>query len=556
MKKVIHLIIFIICFFILCPFTIYAEGVDDKPYYMINDKNSDATFTIEEIAGRRLYVYNLISGFDDESIILDSDEPLSRLDMSKLLFSFLRNDNTLIRDLTCDTGFEDVPLEYLESVNFLFMNNLVTGVSETKFGVSDCDRESFCYILLKYMGINIEYDKINIIEISKELGLLNYVNFDNKVFTRGEAYLILSNLLDLKKEDRTYKDIIVGNIEYREEMSLPYKINIYVNSFDDFKSKFDYAYSLAPKRVFVNFTDSCNNEEILKIYDYILKDEYSWKGVLDDFYNVNYVYSYSKGQFIIHYNNILNTDKSATTESLREECKIIYSEINDMVDNQEIEEDYGNYLKEIRIFDKVADKKQIEIVIFSYNDWVYTNLELLDWVKCYNRVTDGFIENAQKHLKEMDNYKELSDYEKLLNVHRYICNHASYDYKEVNRMKYLDDIDNFDLADAHDAIGFIRDGKIVCDGYAYTYQWLLDYLGIDCIVVYGDSTLRGKPEGHAWNKVKLDGKWYNVDVCWADTSDGMSYFLKSDDYYDKNFHKIDEYFNIESLLSKENYSKY
>ena len=86
--------------------------------------------------------------------------------------------------------------------------------------------------------------------------------------------------------------------------------------------------------------------------------------------------------------------------------------------------------------------------------------------KCYNRVTDGFIENAQKHLKEMDNYKELSDYEKLLKVHRYICNHASYDYKELNRMKNLDDIDNFDLADAHDAIGFIRDGKIVCGGYA------------------------------------------------------------------------------------------
>ena len=80
----------------------------------------------------------------NESIVLDSDEPLSRLDMSKLLFSFLRNDNTLIRDLTCDTGFEDVPLEYLESVNFLYMNNLVTGVSETEFGVSDCNFVIFC----------------------------------------------------------------------------------------------------------------------------------------------------------------------------------------------------------------------------------------------------------------------------------------------------------------------------------------------------------------------------------------------------------------------------
>ena len=36
---------------------------------------------------------------------------------------------------------------------------------------------------------------------------------------------------------------------------------------------------------------------------------------------------------------------------------------------------------------------------------------------------------------------------------------------------------------------------------------------------------------HAWNKVKLDGKWYNMDVCWADTANTSDYDLKTDAEY-------------------------
>ena len=46
------------------------------------------------------------------------------------------------------------------------------------------------------------------------LRLLNYVNFDNKVFTRGEAYLILSNLLDFKKEGEGFG--ISGIAEFKK----------------------------------------------------------------------------------------------------------------------------------------------------------------------------------------------------------------------------------------------------------------------------------------------------------------------------------------------------
>ena len=32
----------------------------------------------------------------------------------------------------------------------------------------------------------------------------------------------------------------------------------------------------------------------------------------------------------------------------------------------------------------------------------------------------------------------------------------------------------------------------------------------------GNISRGGKTSGHAWNKIKLDGEWYHVDVTWED----------------------------------------
>jgi transglutaminase/protease-like cytokinesis protein 3 len=40
---------------------------------------------------------------------------------------------------------------------------------------------------------------------------------------------------------------------------------------------------------------------------------------------------------------------------------------------------------------------------------------------------------------------------------------------------------------------------------------LLNAAGIESLVIYGESS-----EGpHAWNQVKIEGDWYNVDATWA-----------------------------------------
>ena len=62
--------------------------------------------------------------------------------------------------------------------------------------------------------------------------------------------------------------------------------------------------------------------------------------------------------------------------------------------------------------------------------------------------------------------------------------------------------------ECHSIYGAFVNGKAVCDGFSKALQVLLDRKGIENILVLG--TLEN--ESHAWNLVKLDDEWYNVDL--------------------------------------------
>lgn len=67
---------------------------------------------------------------------------------------------------------------------------------------------------------------------------------------------------------------------------------------------------------------------------------------------------------------------------------------------------------------------------------------------------------------------------------------------------------------AHDIEGAIFEKKCVCEGYALAYKYYMNRLNIPCKVVSGVS--KGQP--HAWNQIKINGKWYFVDATWDDGS--------------------------------------
>lgn len=87
-------------------------------------------------------------------------------------------------------------------------------------------------------------------------------------------------------------------------------------------------------------------------------------------------------------------------------------------------------------------------------------------------------------------------------------------------------------ANAHNSYGAIVEGKAVCEGYAEAFQYLLRKAGIQSFIMTGVSNnpSTGTPEGHAWNAVRIDGKYYHVDTTWDDQGETIfyAYFNKSD----------------------------
>lgn len=67
------------------------------------------------------------------------------------------------------------------------------------------------------------------------------------------------------------------------------------------------------------------------------------------------------------------------------------------------------------------------------------------------------------------------------------------------------------------AYGALKDGLANCSGYALAFDLLAKRAGLPSLVVQGfletDGDLR---EGHAWNMVQLEGKWYQIDVTRGD----------------------------------------
>lgn len=133
----------------------------------------------------------------------------------------------------------------------------------------------------------------------------------------------------------------------------------------------------------------------------------------------------------------------------------------------------------------------------------------------------------------------MSDYEKALLIHDYLCTNFSYD------LTYS----NYNLLD------FVKSGTGVCQAYYQAYAYMLNQVGIKSYPV--QSTLLN----HIWNMIEIDGKYYQVDVTWDDyTPDLIGWsshtnFLLNDDDISRNHNSngvIDWYTYEENLEATDN----
>ena len=152
-------------------------------------------------------------------------------------------------------------------------------------------------------------------------------------------------------------------------------------------------------------------------------------------------------------------------------------------------------------------------------------------------------------ISEKTRYYE-SEYEKEIFIHDSIAESLSYyeyeNYEDIPSIK-------------HTAYGALVEGSAVCDGITKAFQLVLAKANIDSIFVTGTTD----EVAHAWNKVKIDGDYYNVDLTSNKTLGRDNNSLVIHSYFNitdeeiLNTHTIDKNENLpKCIATKYNYYLY
>ncbi len=97
---------------------------------------------------------------------------------------------------------------------------------------------------------------------------------------------------------------------------------------------------------------------------------------------------------------------------------------------------------------------------------------------------------------------------KVVAIYNWIFENVDYDWETYKKLKngqpYSDE--------AWKVKDILRTKKAVCGGYAELFNDLCYFNNIKSKYILGESNL----EGHAWNAVYINQKWYLMDITWAD----------------------------------------
>ena len=130
-----------------------------------------------------------------------------------------------------------------------------------------------------------------------------------------------------------------------------------------------------------------------------------------------------------------------------------------------------------------------------------------------NYLSKEFQSTAQieKAIMEIEEQKNIilanlkgSDYQNILYIHDYLIDKVEYDstYEQIG---------------SYNIYGALVRKKCVCEGYAKAFKYLANSAGYECELMQGTATnSSGQSESHAWNCIKINGNWYEIDVTWDD----------------------------------------
>ena len=147
-----------------------------------------------------------------------------------------------------------------------------------------------------------------------------------------------------------------------------------------------------------------------------------------------------------------------------------------------------------------------------------------------------------------------TDIEKLHAIYDWIIENVTYDdvlYRQVAR-----DEEDLKKYKGFYLEGVFDDHRAVCDGISKAFMVMARIEGIECVQVSGTSVISGV--GHAWNKVRLDNRWYIVDATGGGVIVGNeemlshNLFMCNEAYYNEKY----EASNYTEFVADSEYSIY
>lgn len=178
----------------------------------------------------------------------------------------------------------------------------------------------------------------------------------------------------------------------------------------------------------------------------------------------------------------------------------------------------------------------IYLVYFGLTE-PYTKYEAQ--MTAFNAAADAFLADINTNTSDYEIAKQIHD--KLINLVTYDNNVLENSQQESQNL-------------AHTAYGALVSNTqgvpnyAVCDGYSLAYEYLLQQCGIEAVVVAGDA---GPNElsagGHAWNLIKLNGSWYEVDSTWNDQGALIESVVPGINYYEENKEALSDPDYVEKL---------
>jgi hypothetical protein len=157
--------------------------------------------------------------------------------------------------------------------------------------------------------------------------------------------------------------------------------------------------------------------------------------------------------------------------------------------------------------------------ISEKDDYLARSISRFVYEKVGNKAT---IKITYKTTKEQEQYVD-TEFTKIVNS---IISPNMSEFDKVTAInKYLIDRFEYDKSlKSNTAYTALITGKAICQGYAMAAYKMFNLIGIENRIIVGE--LDGVP--HGWNLVKLNGKWYHLDITNNDSLRKNIYFLKND----------------------------